>query len=49
MNILDVVQGTPEWDAARARHFTASEAPAVKPGRNSPKPSDAIAKPVLMP
>ena len=29
MNILDVVQGTPEWDAARARHFTASEAPAM--------------------
>ena len=28
---------------------TASEAPAVKPGRKRPKPSEAMAKPVLIP
>ena len=27
--VLDVVQGTPEWLAARARHFCASEAAAM--------------------
>lgn len=29
MNILDVQQGSAEWLAARAQHFTASEAPAA--------------------
>ena len=29
MKTLDVVQGTPEWSAARAKAFTASEAPAM--------------------
>ncbi|MEQ5768112.1 YqaJ viral recombinase family protein [Halomonas sp. H33-56] len=29
MKILDVVQGTQEWHDIRARHFTASEAPAM--------------------
>ena len=28
---------------------TASDAPAVKPGRVKPKPSDARAKPMVMP
>ncbi len=29
MKIHDVVQGSPEWNALRAAHFTASEAPAM--------------------
>lgn len=29
MKIIDVVQGSPEWIAVRASHFTASEAPAM--------------------
>ena len=29
MNIQEVAQGTPEWHALRADHFTASEAPAM--------------------
>lgn len=29
MKIIDVTQGTPEWHAVRAEHFTASEAPAM--------------------
>lgn len=29
MKILNLVQGTPEWHSARAKHFTASEAPAM--------------------
>ena len=29
MNIIDAPQGGPEWLAARAKHFTASEAPAM--------------------
>lgn len=29
MRIIDVVQGSPEWAAVRANHFTASEAPAM--------------------
>ena len=29
MKTHDLVQGTPEWDAFRAEHFTASEAPAM--------------------
>lgn len=29
MQILDLVQGSPEWQAARAEYFTASEAPAM--------------------
>lgn len=29
MNILNVIQGTPEWLAARAIHFCASDAPAM--------------------
>lgn len=29
MKILNVTQGSPEWAAARAKHFTASEAPAM--------------------
>jgi len=29
MNIIDVVQGSPEWFAVRAKHFCASEAPAM--------------------
>jgi putative phage-type endonuclease len=29
MKILNLVQGTPEWHAARLEHFTASEAPAM--------------------
>lgn len=29
MKTLDVTQGTPEWHAIRAQHFTASEAPAM--------------------
>jgi len=29
MLIIDAVQGTPEWHAARLEHFTASEAPAM--------------------
>lgn len=30
MEILNLVQGTPEWHAERAQNFTASEAPAMK-------------------
>lgn len=29
MQTLDLIQGTPEWLAVRAQHFTASEAPAM--------------------
>ena len=29
MNIHNVTQGSPEWHALRAQHFTASEAPAM--------------------
>lgn len=29
MKILNLTQGSPEWHAARAQHFTASEAPAM--------------------
>lgn len=29
MEVLDLVQGTPEWLEVRAQHFTASEAPAM--------------------
>ncbi len=29
MKILDVIQGSPEWEAVRAKHFTASEAPVM--------------------
>lgn len=29
METLDLIQGSPEWLAARAKHFTASEAPAM--------------------
>ena len=29
MKVLNLQQGTPEWVAARAKHFTASEAPAM--------------------
>ena len=30
MQILNLIQGSPEWKAARAEYFTASEAPAMK-------------------
>lgn len=30
MNILDLIQGSPEWHAHRAKHFNASDAPAMK-------------------
>ena len=29
MKTLDLIQGSPEWLAARAQYFTASEAPAM--------------------
>lgn len=29
MNIIDAIQGSPEWLSVRAKHFTASEAPAM--------------------
>lgn len=29
MKILNLVQGSPEWDAHRATHFNASDAPAM--------------------
>jgi len=32
-----------------SERFTASEAPAVKPGRNRPNPKEAKAKPMMMP
>jgi predicted phage-related endonuclease len=41
MQILELVQGTPEWQAHRARHFNASDAPAMM-GCSQYKSRDAL-------
>lgn len=44
MNIHNVAQGTPEWHALRAEHFTASEAPAMMGASKYLSRSDLLAQ-----
>lgn len=42
MRILKLQQGTPEWHAARAKHFTASEAPVMMAASSKMKRNELL-------